>query len=1067
MPDYTDLELAEMEKQLNKIYKQAQSEIQEKWDKYMVKAQAKADKAQNDYIKALTNGDPNKANKAKDQYEKTMLNMTLQNEHYQAMINQVTDKLSETNEIALTYLNDQMPKIYCHSYNEFENEKVPGYSFELVNEDAVKHLIKSGNKSLLPQKQLNIPKDKLWNTKNINSQVLQGILQGESINKISKRLQNVTDMNHNSAVRNARTMTTGAENKGRQDSFVRAANDGVKMKRIWVAAHDSHTRDSHLDLHGQEAGVNEPFQSEHGEIMYPGDPEADPREVYNCRCAIRTKILGFDWSKLPKDDYAGTYAGQYQGVGVTAQYYSMLNEDKALGNAFWKALNAEGKPSQVWKDYLAGNTTKEVTKTLDGILAKYKGTGQPIKPGAAKKAASVAVQKAPKPDLGMYQDKSMTATFYSVKAENKELGKEFWAILQAENVPSVAWTQYLSGTASKELTEKLDKILLQHKGTGAWSKPVSAKKLVFKETFKDLDDINDIVDFNIWNEVQKAAAHEGTNINDFWKAYKAGKIKNADLDKIFKEEAVKTTKKAAATDTDILTAYKKILPDHVLDLDDNLFDKVDDILTKKGEGNLYYKKWLNDIIQDEDLDKFFSKIAKKEQAFAAKAASKTDDLYDKMKASLPQISQMNKETLTEVLDTLASKGISGVVAPTNYYKDWLAGKIIDPDLDALFGLTSKTTTAAEKAAAKKASDKIAKAQAKMAAAQGNLDSLGNKTYSGIWKEDVTLADYKSKATKIQAKKEYFLDQIDQIKNDPNWMSWMNYSDTQKAAILKKMEDKIIELEEFEAKGKLYLQYAKEYDKAFEAYKKLQPVSEAFGPDLYTAEHKAMALWARNDAEYRTLDKYYDKVAKKIHDARTAQEYEGYYHYTWGSGPFNQPLAGFKGSWSPSAFVGPNKMDIDYGGYGDKIRGLTSLCEKSKYDKPFWVQTGQNRETLEGFLGIPYGSLGSMTDQELQQFLGVEKELPQFISGAINKGGGTYTPGNMLFNIYCPEGSEALYVRQDGRFGKAEHEMILQRGGTYKITKIYWGTDKVHGGKKLIVDLELHPEKGYNKFQQKK
>ena len=44
-------------------------------------------------------------------------------------------------------------------------------------------------------------------------------------------------------------------------------------------------------------------------------------------------------------------------------------------------------------------------------------------------------------------------------------------------------------------------------------------------------------------------------------------------------------------------------------------------------------------------------------------------------------------------------------------------------------------------------------------------------------------------------------------------------------------------------------------------------------------------------------------------------------------------------------------------------------------------------------------------------------------------------------------------------------MILQRGGTYKITKIYWGKDEVHGGRKLIVDMELRLENGDNKFQQ--
>ena len=142
-----------------------------------------------------------------------------------------------------------------------------------------------------------------------------------------------------------------------------------------------------------------------------------------------------------------------------------------------------------------------------------------------------------------------------------------------------------------------------------------------------------------------------------------------------------------------------------------------------------------------------------------------------------------------------------------------------------------------------------------------------------------------------------------------------------------------------------------------------------------------------------------------------------------------------------------------------------MCEKSKYDFDFWCQSGQSQATLEGFLKIPYGSLRNMTDAQLQQFVGAQKEIPQFVSGAINKGGGSYTPGDMLFNIYCPKGSEALYVRGDGYFGKSEHEIILQRGGTYKITRIYWGQDTVHGGRKLIVDLELRVERGYNKFQQ--
>lgn len=71
-------------------------------------------------------------------------------------------------------------------------------------------------------------KDLRWNRQRIQSELTQGLLQGESIPEIAKRMQKVTDSNYKSAVRNARTMTTGAENAGRVDSYKRAEGMGIK-----------------------------------------------------------------------------------------------------------------------------------------------------------------------------------------------------------------------------------------------------------------------------------------------------------------------------------------------------------------------------------------------------------------------------------------------------------------------------------------------------------------------------------------------------------------------------------------------------------------------------------------------------------------------------------------------------------------------------------------------------------------------------------------------------------------------------------------------------------------------
>jgi len=293
---WTDRHLVQMEKKISKIYKEAYDGISASWDKYMKSHASKLDKAYDDLQIALKSGDNKTIAEARAVYERTAKNITLNNTRFKEMRDEVAEKLSHVNEIAVNYLNDNMASIYTTNYNAFGDVPVKGYSFSLTNEQAVKNLA-TRNKAFLPTKKLDIAKDMAWNEKAINSQVLQGILQGESIPKMAKRLVSVVDMNEKSSIRNARTMTTAAENKGRQDSFKKAESDGVIMTRTWVATSDDRTRAWHTDLNGVEVGVDEPWSNEYGKIMYPGDPSADPANVYNCRCSIRARVKGFKWNE--------------------------------------------------------------------------------------------------------------------------------------------------------------------------------------------------------------------------------------------------------------------------------------------------------------------------------------------------------------------------------------------------------------------------------------------------------------------------------------------------------------------------------------------------------------------------------------------------------------------------------------------------------------------------------------------------------------------------------------------------------------------------------------------------
>lgn len=291
----TDRELAKMQRHLSAIYARAEKELGETWKNYLYEVDKELKPLQAAYDAAKKSGDANAAKKAGRKLAAKRREKTIMNGHYQRLTNQLAKEISRVNETAAAYINGKLPSVYSLNYNSTGKAiegAVSGYSFELVDASTVKNLATS-DKTLLPYKYVDGKKDVRWNTTKVNSEVLQGIVQGESIQNIAKRLQNVTEMNRASAIRNARTTVTSAENKGRMDSLHAAAEKGVVMHKVWMAAIDARTREAHRLLDGQEQEIDDPFDSELGPIMYPGDVDADPANTYNCRCSLTYKVVGF------------------------------------------------------------------------------------------------------------------------------------------------------------------------------------------------------------------------------------------------------------------------------------------------------------------------------------------------------------------------------------------------------------------------------------------------------------------------------------------------------------------------------------------------------------------------------------------------------------------------------------------------------------------------------------------------------------------------------------------------------------------------------------------------------
>lgn len=296
----TDKLLKQMEKQLDGVYKQAYREARQTADEFMKKFR-QMDKDKRQQVK---DGTLDKA-----EYERWRRTQVFQGNNYHQMADTLAADLTNVNKIAASIINGHLPEVYAvnHNYATYEVEKGSKINtqYTLYDRFTVERLMRD-NPDLLPKKAaVNVPKDELWNKQHINSSVLQGILQGKSNDDIAKDLAaTITSMSHNSAIRNARTMTTSAENGGRIDSYKRAEKMGINMMQVWVSTLDDRTRHEHILLDGQKRKVGEPFVVDGYKIDFPGDPSAEPFLVYNCRCCLIGQVEGvnFDLSDTSQRD---------------------------------------------------------------------------------------------------------------------------------------------------------------------------------------------------------------------------------------------------------------------------------------------------------------------------------------------------------------------------------------------------------------------------------------------------------------------------------------------------------------------------------------------------------------------------------------------------------------------------------------------------------------------------------------------------------------------------------------------------------------------------------------------
>lgn len=361
-----------------------------------------------------------------------------------------------------------------------------------------------------------------------------------------------------------------------------------------------------------------------------------------------------------------------------------------------------------------------------------------------------------------------------------------------------------------------------------------------------------------------------------------------------------------------------------------------------------------------------------------------------------------------------------------------------------------------------------------------------KTYSGIWKDDITTADYADKMGSIEAKKKYFEGKILYATDTAEMNKWKVYID---------------QLEEFKKEGAEYYAIQQKIKKAnaaiqqnkakIAALKSGGTVKKAtpFDPDAYG--QRKQDAWNNRFTSKQAADQYYRPLLDAEWNNYSDVEKFGVWQYTHNSHPMNRPLSGYDTRWDRSKFKGLGNIAWDnengnydavlssknfknkfanaknpiYGGdirsYTDVIGELTTAIEKSTMKDDVWLVRGSG---IEGFAGLFESSSISYAQVESLAKAGDINTLKNLLIGEVGQNHaftstgiahGTGFGGNVKYNIYAPKGTKGVYAEPQSYFGHTisgeelytagknysgvggEAEVILQRGTKYRITDIQY------------------------------
>ena len=299
----TDKMMETLEKKIRREYNKARKETQRKMNEYLAGVAEQANREREKLLKGEI---------TKEEYTDWMTRKLAMGKRWEELRDNLADDMKNSRKVAQSITKGYQADAYALNHNyaiyQCEHDGKCSTVYQLYDRRTVERLMEKDQKLMPPpgrrvKQAIRNKQAERWNYQQLQSSLTQSILQGESIPDIARRVANTVSVrNYNDSVRYARTMVTGAENAGRYDGFKDAEEMGIELEKEWIATLDDRTRHTHRMLHGEHVPVDEEYSNG---LMYPGDPNGDPSEVYNCRCTQKARIKYFDRERVESSPKMG------------------------------------------------------------------------------------------------------------------------------------------------------------------------------------------------------------------------------------------------------------------------------------------------------------------------------------------------------------------------------------------------------------------------------------------------------------------------------------------------------------------------------------------------------------------------------------------------------------------------------------------------------------------------------------------------------------------------------------------------------------------------------------------